>query len=561
MSGYDSSTNIDQTMVSTSELPPLVRDLLRKRGIEGEEAIDRFLRPDYHRDLADPFLMTDMTKAVERLQRAIVAGEKVAVYGDYDIDGVSSTALMVEVLEAHGLEPLSYIPDRYKEGYGVNQAALEQLAAQGVTLVLTVDCGITAVAEAAWAAEHGIDMVITDHHEVPDQIPQAVAVVNPKRPGDEYPFKELAGVGVAFALVRALQSRTGMPDVGQEKWLLDLVALGTVCDVMPLVGENRALVKYGLVVLQKTKRVGLVALMQSAGVEPESLRAFQIGFVLGPRLNAAGRMEHANFSLELLLTKDPIVAQQLAFQLEELNHQRQLEQQRIFEEANALAADYASDPVLVLADSSWPAGVVGIVASKLAESWGKPALVLELRDGVAKGSGRSAGGYPLIDGITANAELFDRFGGHAGAAGFTLPADNINLLRQGLNEHFLEVEPELEVTNDRVADIDLDDANQLNWELYHALAQLEPFGQGNTQPVFEVRNLKVVSLDTIGKNQQHLKLRLASPEGLIFESVGFNLAQDYPNLRSGQEVAVHALLEHNQYQGKSTLQLVLKGIQ
>lgn len=562
MSGYNSNTNIVQNQPVETAVPPLIRDLLRKRGIEGDEAIARFLQPDYDTELADPFLMIDMAAAVERIELAIARSEQVAVYGDYDIDGVSSTAVMIEALEAHGLQPVSYIPDRHSEGYGLNRPALEQLKQQGVTLIVTVDCGITAVEEVAWAADNGIDVVVTDHHEVQEQLPdKAVAVVNPKREGDQYPFKDLAGVGVAFALVRALQSRTGIPDVGREKWLLDLVALGTVCDVMPLVGENRALVRYGLVVLQKTKRVGLVALMQSAGIEPESVRAYHLGYVLGPRLNAAGRMEHANFSLELLLTKDPIVAQQLAFQLEELNHQRQLEQQRITEEANNLAAEYASDPVLVLADPTWPGGVVGIVASKLAERWGKPTLILEIKDGVAKGSGRSAAGYPLIDGITANADLLDKFGGHEGAAGFTLSAENLNLLRQGMNEHFLEVEPDLVEPTTREADLSLDDAALLDWELYNNLQLLEPFGHGNAQPVFELLGLKVVSVDAIGKDQQHLKLRLATPTGVIFEAIGFGLAHEYPNLRSGQEITVQAILENNQYQGKSTLQLVLRGIQ
>lgn len=562
MSGQQTNTNVTQDREILVNLPSLIRDLLRQRGIESDEAIAAFLQPNYQADLADPFLMTGMMTAIERIELAIARDEQVAVYGDYDIDGVSATAVMMETLEAHGLQPISYIPDRNSEGYGLNQPALEQLKAQGVTLVITVDCGITAASEVAWAADNGIEVIVTDHHELSGEVPdRAVAVINPKQEGDGYPFKDLAGVGVAFAVTRALQSRTGVPEEGREKWLLDLVALGTVCDVMPLVGENRTLVHYGLIVLRKTKRVGLVALMQSAGIEPEAVRAFHLGFVLGPRLNAAGRLEHANFSLELLLTKDPLVAQQLAFQLEELNHQRRLEQQRIVEEATAQAAEYASDPVLVLADSSWPGGVVGIVASKLAETLDKPTFILELKDGVAKGSGRSAVGYPLIDGITANAELFDRYGGHEGAAGFTLPEANLNELRQRLNEHFLEVESDLEAPSTREADLSIDDATQLNWELYHYLMLLEPFGSGNAQPVFEVSGLKVVSLDLIGKDQQHIKLRLAAADGAIFEAIGFNLATTYPNLRSGQEVTVQALLEHNEYQGKSTLQLVLRGIQ
>jgi single-stranded-DNA-specific exonuclease len=542
-------------------LPPLIRELLRGRGLLDPQAIEQFLHPNYERDLGDPRLMLDMDKAVARLLKAIKKSEKVAVYGDYDIDGIVSTALMLEVLERQGLQPVAYIPDRYDEGYGLHQAALQELKRQGVTLVVTVDCGITGVAEAQWATEHGLDLIITDHHEVPAELPQAVAVVNPHRSGDEYPFKELAGVGVAFALTRALQQATGVPAVGQEKWLLDLVALGTVCDVMPLLGENRVLVSYGLLVLRKTRRMGLVALAQSAGIELEELRSYHLGFSFGPRMNAAGRLEHANYSLELVTTGDPEVAQQMAFQLEELNHQRRLEQKRMLEEADALAAELATDPVLVVADPGWPHGVVGIVASKLSEKWQKPTLVLQVLGEDAKGSGRSYGGYNLIEGLRSRADLFTRLGGHHHAAGFTLPASQIEALRQAINQHYLSVAPSLPASVGREADLMVDDLGGLNWELLALLEQLEPFGQGNTQPTFGLQRVKVVALDTIGQDRQHLKLRLASESGVVHEAIGFGLAQQYPNLRSGQVVNVICYLQKNQFNGRTTLQLVLLAIQ
>jgi single-stranded-DNA-specific exonuclease len=542
-------------------LSPLIRELLRQRGLTDPADIQRFLHPNYDRDLSDPSLMKGMDKAVARLLQAIAAKEKVAVYGDYDIDGIVSTALMLEVLERHGLEPVAYIPDRYEEGYGLHQAALAELKQQGVTVVVTVDCGITGVAEATWAANHGLDLIITDHHEVPAELPQALAVINPRQPGDNYPFKDLAGVGVAFALARALQRATGIPAAGQEKWLLDLVALGTVCDVMPLIGENRTLVSYGLLVLAKTRRVGLVALAQSAGVELDELRAYHLGFSFGPRLNAAGRLEHANYGLELVTTDDPVVAQQMAFQLEELNHRRRLEQSRILTEADALAADLATDAVLVLADPGWPHGVVGIVASKLSEKWQKPTLVLQVLGDSAKGSGRSFGGYNLIEGLRSRADLFARLGGHHFAAGFTLPANRIDELRQAINEHHASVAAELPPLTGREADIVADDAGALNWELLASLEQLEPFGQGNAQPAFGLQRVKVVACDAIGQDRHHLKLRLASESGVVHEAIGFGLAERYPNLRAGQVVNVVCYLEKNQFNGRTSLQLVLLAIQ
>ncbi len=552
------------TLATPAELqiPAIIRELLRKRGLADAEAIQSFLAPDYSKDLGDPYLMKDMDKAVSRIQQAIKNKQKVAVYGDYDIDGIASTALMLEVLQMHGLEPIAYIPDRYEEGYGLHISALEELKNKGVDLVITVDCGITSVREAEWAKENKLDLVITDHHDAPENLPtDAIAVVNPKQNGDEYPFKELAGVGVAFTLARALQQRTGIPQQGQEKWLLDLVALGTVCDVMPLVGENRVLAKYGLVVLRKTRRIGLVALAQSADTDLAEARAYHLGYLFGPRLNAAGRLEHANYSLELISATDPLEAQQMAFQLEELNSQRQLEQERILTEADAQAAHFAGDPVLVLADPNWSHGVVGIVASKMAEKWQKPTLVLQVLDDKAKGSGRSAGGYNLIDGLRSAEPLFSKLGGHHFAAGFTLPAENLDMLREALNEHYLSVEAELPEAVYPEADVIVDDPSDLNWELYNFLEKLEPFGSGNPQPTFGLTKVKVADVETVGKNKKHLRVRLATEGGQIFEGIGFNLAEKYPNLRSAQVVNVLAYLQKNSFNGRDSLQLVLLAIQ
>lgn len=541
-------------------VPALVRDLLRKRGLAEEAELQRFLRPDYLHDLTDPYLMKGVEAAARRIAEAAAKQQKVAVYGDYDVDGIAATALMAEVLEMQGLSPVCYVPDRYEEGYGLHTEALKKLKNEGVDLVVTVDCGIASVDEARWAKSNGLDLIITDHHEIPAQLP-AATVINPKQPGDRYPFKELAGVGVAFTLARGLQKLTAIPEKGHEKWLLDLVALGTICDVMPLLGENRVLAKFGLLVLSKTRRRGLVALAQSAGVDLARTKAYHLGFVFGPRLNAAGRLEHANLSLELVMTKDPIEAQQMAFQLEELNAQRQLEQQRITEEAEAQAATQADDPVLIMADPGWSHGVVGIVASKLAEKHHKPALVLQVMGDNAKGSGRSAGGYNLIEGLRSAEHLFTRLGGHHHAAGFTLPAASLPALRQALAEHYRAAAGTLNPRALREAELELEDISELDCQLYSAIEMLEPFGSGNPQPTFGASKLKVVSVEAVGKRKNHLKLKLAGESGAIHEGIGFNLAEKYPNLKSGQLIDIVFFLEQNQFNGRSQLQLVILQIQ
>jgi single-stranded-DNA-specific exonuclease len=550
------------TTPEQTELPAVVRDILRGRGMVEAAEIEQFLHPNYEHDLADPFLMTDMNNAVDRIVQAVQKNETVAVYGDYDIDGVVSTALMIEVLEMHGLKPKRYIPDRFEEGYGINTSALTSLKADGVDLVISVDCGITSVKEVEWAKENGLDIIITDHHEVPAEIPQAVAVVNPKRAGDKYPFKELAGVGVAFAVARALQQRTGIPEAGREKWLLDLVALGTVCDVMPLVSENRTLVKFGLLVLRKSRRVGLVALAQAAGMNLGEARTYHLGFILGPRLNAAGRLENAMHSLDLISTKDAVEAQRLAYELEELNHQRQIEQARITAEADAMAETYSESPVLVLADASWSHGVVGIVASKLAEKWQKPTMIFQILGKSAKGSGRSANGYNIIEGLQDSRELFTKLGGHHFAAGATLPTTNIDILRDALAAHYRSVEAELTPTKaTKEAEVKVEQLEEIDWQLYEALQMMEPFGNGNPQPVFGADGLKIVDVIQMGKEKEHIKLRLASDAGVIYEAIGFNLAERYPNVRSGQNIDLVFFLDKNQFNGRSHLQFVILAIQ
>ncbi|HSX02790.1 MAG TPA: single-stranded-DNA-specific exonuclease RecJ [Candidatus Saccharimonadia bacterium] len=553
---------------TTSPVPEIVARILAGRGVPAEAVAD-FLHPKYDEHLHDPYLLSDMMPAVERIVAAVEAGEQVVVYGDYDIDGITASAIMLETLAALGLTTArSYIPDRFEEGYGINAAALEQLQAAGAQLVISVDCGITSVAEAEWAREHGLDLIITDHHAVPAVLPEAIAVVNPKRPGDEYPFKDLCGAGVAFKVAQALQLRTGRPAAGHEKWLLDLVALGTVCDVVDLVGENRVLAHYGLQVMRRTRRVGLRALAAVGGVDIAQITAQQLGFVLGPRMNAAGRLEHAARALELVMTADEGRALAIAEELEVLNRQRRTDQDAAVKAAEAMAtarqaeraaAGQTDEPVLVLAHADWSHGIVGIVASKLVEKWHKPVLVAQVMGEVTKGSARSTGTFNMVEGLRANADLLTKFGGHFYAAGYTLPTERLDDLRAGLCAYYeasaADTTPPVVEAEARFADL-----ADLNWSLYEQLQLLEPYGAANPVPVLELAGLVAASLSKIGQEGAHLRLSLRDSGGRNLAAIGFGLAVKHPQLAEGQSVTVLGQLNKNEFRGNSTLQLVISDI-
>lgn len=540
-------------------IPGVVGRILENRGFSVEQARE-FLYPVYER-LHDPFLLSDMKPAVERILAAVKAGEQVVVYGDYDIDGITASAVMLEALAAVGVKARSYIPDRFEEGYGINQAALERLIGEGVTLVVSVDCGITSVNEAAWARKHGLDLIITDHHAVPEVIPVAVAVINPKRPDDQYPFKDLAGVGVAFKLAQALQQTAGKPAAGQEKWLLDLVALGTVCDVVTLVGENRTLVSFGLKVLRKTRRVGLRALAAVAGVDIRGITAYHLGYVLGPRMNAAGRLEHAAGSLELVMTADNVRATEIANELDELNRQRRATQETIFKAADAMAAQYADDPVLVLAHSDWSHGVVGIVASKLAEKWQKPTLVGQIRDLDIKGSARSVGSFNMVEALRANADLFAKFGGHFFAAGYTLPTERWDNLRQGLNDYWRQSGASNKSIEAKQHDIELVSLAELDENLLEELELLEPHGSGNPRPLWLLNGLTAGRIGVMGKEANHLRMQLTDAAGRSVAAVGFGLAAKHAGLLEGAQIAALGELNKNEYRGVTSIQVIINELQ
>lgn len=531
----------------------LFEQLLIVRGLVGE-AKEAFLSPSYER-MHDPFLLPDMQKAVERLTQAHKGQECITIYGDYDIDGLTATTVLLDAFELFGFKNVeAFIPNRFVEGYGLTVDAVEKIAATGAQLIVTVDCGSLSEKEIIRANELGVDVIVTDHHNVAPVQPPAIAVINPKRTDHSYPFIDLPGVGVAFKLVQALQTvLPGLPK-GQEKWLLDLVALGTVCDVVTLVDENRANVFWGLKVLAKTRRPGLKALMAVAGVEPDKVNARSLGFGLGPRMNAAGRLETALHSLEMLQAKEGVVALEKAQQLDSLNTARRSEQDKIFKAAILQAEQFKNDPVLVVSDASWNHGIIGIVAAKLLEKYKKPAYVLQEMGKESKGSARSYGDFSAADAIRAADDIITKGGGHKLAAGVTLPTENIAAFRQRVNEFYKAQKlfnqatlllPKEDIAVPHFADIHED--------LLGLISQLEPFGSGNPEPVFKAENLLVIETRRMGSDAQHVKLKLQDSGKKMMQFLAFG-APTHFFVEPGEYVTVWFQPTLNEWQGQRTVE-------
>ena len=494
-----------------------------------------------------------MDRAAARITAALERGEHIAVYGDYDVDGITSTCLLTDYLRSRGGRVTPYIPDRLEEGYGLNRDAVADLCRAGVTLIVTVDCGITAVEEAAWAASLGVDVIVTDHHECKASLPQALAVVDPHQSGCPYPFKQLAGVGVALKLVLAL----GGPD--QTDRLLaayaDLAAVGTVADVMAVVGENRAIVRMGLAALRTTARPGLRALMEHAGLDGRPMSAAAVGYTLAPRINASGRMGRAGLAAELLLTADPVRGEALARELCALNRERQAIEAEIYEQCLTLAEAIppARRRVLILSGSGWHQGVVGIVASRLAEKYACPTFMICLQDGRGKGSCRSFGGFNLFAALEQCAGVLEGFGGHELAAGFTIREENIPAFAGQMDDYVARrtggagMVPVLDI------DAELDDAGLLTQEGVEALEVLEPCGAGNPKPVFQLSGCTVLGCSGVGGGR-HLKLKL-SAGGRSLDAIFFSATAQEAGLSAGDRIDVAFTPQINEYRGWRSVQL------
>ncbi|MGM9607923.1 MAG: single-stranded-DNA-specific exonuclease RecJ [Oscillospiraceae bacterium] len=539
-----------QAMVSAG-IPPLPAAVLCARGLDTPEKARAFL-DDREELLHNPFLLKDMDRAVARIKQALKQHEIIAVYGDYDVDGITSTCLLTDYLCRQGATVIPYIPDRMGEGYGLSDQAVELLHEQGVTLIVTVDCGITAAHETLRAAELGMDVVITDHHECKETLPAAVAVVNPHRMDCRYPFPCLAGVGVAFKLVLALGGEENRQTLLAE--YADLTAIGTVADVMQLTGENRAIVRLGLKALAHTRRPGLRSLIREAGAEGKPLTATTIGYTLAPRINASGRMGCAALAAELLLTQDPVRAEALARELCALNRERQAIEGEIFEECVArLDREGGSHAVIVLASEGWHQGVVGIVASRLAEKYSCPAFMICLQDGKGKGSCRSFGGFNLFAALEQCAGLLEDFGGHELAAGFTISEENIPAFRARMEAAVLERTGGAEMVSTLQIDAQISDPALLSQEGVEALSLLEPFGAGNPKPVFMLSGAVILSMFEVG-NGRHLKLRLRC-QGAVFDAIFFSASAGQLGLGPGDRVDAAFTPQINEFRGVRSVQL------
>ena len=531
----------------------IARQILAARGFERPQ-IDEFFQLDYERLIALSEGLPDLDLAADRIAQAIEFRHKIVVYGDYDIDGITATALMFQALHDAGADVSIYIPDRFEEGYGLNSSALEFLVSNGAQLVITVDCGITSVEEIAQAAKLGLDIIVTDHHGLAEQLPErAVALINPKRVPDS-PLYEIAGVGVAYLLVVGLQQRgiIGLA-AGREKWLLDLVALGTICDVVPLVGANRLLAHYGLIVMRQTRRCGLRALAEVSGVDLKQVRASEVAFRFGPRLNAAGRLEHARQALDLLLVEDDVEAKALADKLQQLNADRQLLTEATYNEAVELLKDKDDDRVVVLANENWSHGIIGIVASRVVERTGKPTILLQIKDGVAKGSARSPKGFSIIEAITRQSQYLDRFGGHAYAAGMTLAQDKLADFVAALNAD--ELTRQFAPTRRQLVIDGIVAPKLIDTDTYEAMQLLAPFGQANSEPIF-MSSLRVISFRPVGTDLSHLQVKFSAPSGVV-SAIAFRKAGNWPWLRENILVDVVYTLDKNEWQGVVRVQLLI----
>jgi single-stranded-DNA-specific exonuclease len=552
----------------------LFEDILIARGLTGN-ARDTFLLPEYEKR-HDPFLLPDMTAATERLVLAHQRQERVMIYGDYDIDGLTATTVLLDALHAFGFAHVdAFIPNRFVEGYGLTLEAVEKIYSQDAQLIITVDCGSLSEKEIIRANELGMDVIVTDHHNVAPVQPPAVAVINPKRvlmdhpddfdgklclksdsplQGKVYPFLDLPGVGVAFKLVQALQTKLDGLPLGQEKWLLDLVALGTVCDVVMLVDENRINVFWGLKVLSKTRRLGLRALMAVAGVVPEKVDARALGFGLGPRMNAAGRLETAQHALDMLRATDSLQALEKAQLLDDMNKMRRTDQDKIYKAALVQAEQFKDDPVLVVSDPNWNHGIIGIVAAKLLEKFQKPTYVLQEIGEEAKGSARSFGDFSAADAIRASDDIIIKGGGHKLAAGVTLATENISAFRTRVNAFYrtknLFDQARLLLPKEDVIAAHL---GAINETLIIDLGKLEPFGNGNPEPVIKLHDLVVVNTRRMGADAQHVKLELQDADRNSMQFLAFN-APDHFFVEPGEMVTVWFQPTVNEWKGTRAIE-------
>ena len=548
--------NVDEKLIKEIakkfNISELVARIIAHKGIEKDEDINEFLKPT-RKDFHDPFLMPDMEKAIDRIVKAIKGKEKTIIYGDYDVDGITSITVLKRYLAERDLNVDIYIPNRIDEGYGLNENAVREIASKGYTLMITVDCGITGNNEVELAKKLGIDVIITDHHEPSEKIPEALAVVDAKRKDNKYPFRGLAGVGVAFKTIQAISKKMGLAEETYLKYL-DIVCIGTISDIVPLEDENRVISKLGLMLVKQTKNVGLKALLDSIGYK--QIDSTTVSFGVAPRINACGRMGHEKVAVDLFLTDDPAEARKLTEVLNKYNQDRQEIEKRIFCEAVDLVTN-TDEPCIVVGKENWHHGVIGIVASKITEMYYKPSILLCYEDGIARGSGRSIKGFDLHEALENCNTYIDQFGGHSMAIGITIKEENISKFKQQFEDYarsqkieeivpIIQVDQKVELSNISIKDI-------------KDLKLLEPYGEANNVPIFQINNLKIESIRAISEGK-HLKMFLKDENNKGIDVIGFNMGYLSEEYKIGTRVDVVGNLEINSYKGIDNIQINLKDI-
>lgn len=538
-------------------ISPEVSQILKNRNIKSKRDAEIFMNPSLEY-LRDPFLMKDMEKSVNRIKRAIDNNEKIWIYGDYDVDGVSSTSILCLYFDSINYPVKYYIPNRLEEGYGINEDAIKYISYKGCDVIISVDCGITSVMEAKVAKELGIDLIITDHHECQSEIPDAYAVINPKQETCRYPFDMLCGCGVAFKLIQALT-----PKEEFKKSLykyLEITTLATICDIVPLIDENRIIVKNGLKIMGEGNNIGLRELIKVCGIETDKIGSSHIGFAVGPRINASGRLGFSTLGVELFTTKDKAKAKEIATMLEEKNNERQLIESKMYQEAEMIIQSndrYKTDKVLVIANEGWQHGVIGIVASKLTEKYYKPTILITIENGKATGSARSIKGFNIFDALVKCSDFLEKFGGHEQAAGLSLDAKHIEKLANRVND-FAEYElNEEDLIENIKVEFELKEES-INIDLVEELHKLEPYGLSNPNPRFILRDVLLKNVITMGKNKQHIKFNIQKYK--TYECIGFNMSYLKEKYIPGDKVDVLFQLDENNFMGKRNVQLLLKDI-
>ncbi len=535
------------------QVSTLLATILVNRGIIENKEIRQFLNPTRN-DFYDPYLMPDMEKAVARILKAINNNEKILIYGDYDVDGITSVTVLKSFLQERGLKVDEYIPNRLDEGYGLNKPAVEKIANEKYTLMITVDCGISAIEEVKYANSLGIEVIVTDHHEPGEKLPEAVAVVDAKRKDNQYPFRNLAGVGVVFKLIQAIGKKLELEEKEYLKYL-DIVCIGTISDIVPLVDENRVIVKLGLKLVEQTKNIGLKTILQVSGYQ--KVDSTTISFGIAPRINACGRMGYQEEALKLFLSNNQEEVNQLAEKLNEYNRQRQDKEKQIFLEAleKIKQEQIDKDSIMVIDGENWHHGVIGIVASKITEMYFKPSILLCFEGDEGKGSGRSIPGFDLHEALSRCEENLEKFGGHSMAIGLSVKKDKIESLRKQLDNIAQEKQIDKIVPILKIdAQVDL---NDINMQTVESLKQLEPFGEENKVPIFVFKNLKIDSIRALSEGK-HIKLSLRQDNKNLINAMGFNLGELVNEYRIGDKVDIVGSLEINKFNGEESIQILLK---